>query len=165
MSNSVSNDNKKPIYIERFDAYSRFLHLMVIVSFLSLAFTGMVIKFSGIWFFQKLSDLVGGYQVTGFIHRLAAIITFAYFGLHLIQLIKKIRLEKRLSSRIFAREKLGAVGKFSNKWSAQNYQFSIRLNNISYNRFWYQNAFVRSDNAIWFPNDAAEYNITVLIHR
>ncbi|MGD8780233.1 MAG: cytochrome b/b6 domain-containing protein [Ignavibacteria bacterium] len=82
---------EKKIYIRRFDTYSRVLHLMVIVSFLSLALTGMIIKFSGVGIFQFLSDLLGGYEVTGFIHRVGATITFGYFFLHIGYLVKKAR--------------------------------------------------------------------------
>jgi len=35
--------------------------------------------------------LLGGYAVTGFIHRVGAVITFIYFGLHIGYLIKKSR--------------------------------------------------------------------------
>ena len=83
------NNKDKKTYIERFDAYSRFLHVLVIISFLSLATTGMVIKFSGSGAFQFISKLLGGYAVTGFIHRTAAIITFIYFALHITYLFKK----------------------------------------------------------------------------
>jgi cytochrome b subunit of formate dehydrogenase len=80
---------------QRFDTFSRILHLMIIVSFISLAFTGMVIKFSGIGIFQTLSRIMGGYEVTGFIHRVAAVITFLYFVLHIYYLIKKRKVSKR----------------------------------------------------------------------
>ena len=81
-------------YYERFDGFSRFLHVLVIISFLSLAITGMTIKFSGVGVFQTLSRLMGGYEVSGFIHRVAAIITFAYFGMHIGYLTKKKRRTK-----------------------------------------------------------------------
>lgn len=81
----------KAHYIERFDAYSRFLHLLVIVSFLSLAVTGMIIKFSDSSVFQLLARFMGGYEVTGFIHRVSAIITFLYFGLHLRDVFRRKR--------------------------------------------------------------------------
>ncbi len=81
-------------FYERFDGYSRFLHLLVIVSFLSLAITGMTIKFSGVGVFQTLSRILGGYEVTGFIHRVAAIITFVYFFLHVSYLVKNKRKTK-----------------------------------------------------------------------
>jgi cytochrome b subunit of formate dehydrogenase len=54
----------------------------------------MIIKFSGSGVFQTISDLLGGYEVTGFIHRFAAVITFAYFFMHVGYLIRKIRVEK-----------------------------------------------------------------------
>lgn len=81
----------RELYVERFDGYSRFLHVLVIVSFLSLAVTGMVIKFSEVSAFQLLARVLGGYQVTGFIHRVAALVTFLYFGLHLRYLFAKKR--------------------------------------------------------------------------
>lgn len=83
-------------YYERFDSYSRFLHVLVITSFISLAITGMIIKFSGVGIFQILSNFLGGYKVTGFIHRFAAIITFVYFGLHIFYLYRKKK-EKKIS--------------------------------------------------------------------
>ena len=85
---------QKNKFYERFDAYSRFLHILVITSFISLAITGMTIKFSGIGLFQTISKMMGGYAVTGFIHRFAAVITFIYFGLHIGYLIKKVRKRK-----------------------------------------------------------------------
>jgi cytochrome b subunit of formate dehydrogenase len=91
MPNSSDNNHK---YFERFDAYSRFLHILVITSFILLAITGMVIKFSGVGLFQTISKIMGGYAVTGFIHRVAALITFLYFGLHLGYLIRKVKKEK-----------------------------------------------------------------------
>ncbi len=90
----VEPESREEKYFERFDGYSRFLHLLVIISFLSLAITGMTIKFSGVGVFQALSRLMGGYEVSGFIHRVAAVITFAYFFLHLGYLIKKKRRRK-----------------------------------------------------------------------
>lgn len=91
-NNSLNESSKK--YYERFDAYSRFLHILVIISFLSLALTGMIIKFSDSSVFKTLSDLMGGYEVTGSIHRFAAIITFLYFFLHLAYLFNKRRKRK-----------------------------------------------------------------------
>lgn len=87
----ANKNTDKEKYVQRFDPFSRFLHVLVIISFLSLAITGMVIKFSGVGVFQTMSKILGGYEVTGFIHRVAAIITFIYFFLHIWYLIKKKR--------------------------------------------------------------------------
>lgn len=83
------------LHYQRFDSFTRILHFMIIISFISLAFTGMIIKFSGIGLFQTISRIMGGYEVTGFIHRAAAIVTFLYFALHIYYLIKKKKVEKR----------------------------------------------------------------------
>ncbi len=81
-------------YITRFDGFSRTLHVMVILSFISLAITGMTIKFAGVGAFQFLSKIMGGYEVTGFLHRFGAVVTFAYFLLHIGNLIYKKRKER-----------------------------------------------------------------------
>ncbi len=83
-------------YYQRFDGYSRILHLMVILSFLTLAVTGMVIKFADVAVFQFISSLLGGYEVTGFLHRVAAVLTFTYFVLHIHYLLRK-RTKKKVS--------------------------------------------------------------------
>ncbi len=83
-----SNKNQKKYY-QRFEPFLRFTHLLVIISFLSLAVTGMTIKFADVSIFQSLSKFLGGYQVTGFVHRVGAIVTFLYFGLHIQFLLKK----------------------------------------------------------------------------
>lgn len=88
------NINAKEVHVQRFDGFSRFLHILVITSFLSLAITGMTIKFAGVGVFQNLSQILGGYEVTGFIHRFAAFITFIYFTLHIGHLIYKKRKDK-----------------------------------------------------------------------
>lgn len=90
----MNEQNLKGKYYERFDAYSRFLHLLVIISFISLSITGMVIKFSGVGIFRTISDLLGGYRVTGFIHRTAAFVTFLYFFLHIFYLVRKKKQKK-----------------------------------------------------------------------
>jgi cytochrome b subunit of formate dehydrogenase len=93
MNIEIQNNNEKKYY-ERFDAFSRFLHILVIISFLTLAITGMVIKFSDSFVFQTLSDILGGYEVTGALHRFAAVITFTYFFLHIGYLFRKRRKRK-----------------------------------------------------------------------
>lgn len=76
-------------HYQRFAPFLRFTHLLIVVSFISLAVTGMIIKFADVGVFQILSDLLGGYKVTGFIHRVGAIITFVYFGMHIYFLFSK----------------------------------------------------------------------------
>jgi cytochrome b subunit of formate dehydrogenase len=71
------------VYYFRLNLYHRILHGMVIVSFLGLALTGLPLKYAetgwGVW----LSWLLGGPFTARYLHRVFALVTFLYFGLHL----------------------------------------------------------------------------------
>ena len=71
----------------RFKRLHSILHVMVIVSFLGLAITGMILKFSYLGWAHWLARVLGGFESAGFIHRVCAVITFFYFGAHLFDLI------------------------------------------------------------------------------
>jgi cytochrome b subunit of formate dehydrogenase len=76
----------------RFTRLQRTLHACMIVSFVSLALTGLTLKFSYTHWAVTLSSLFGGFQTAGFIHRTAALIMFGVFITHLAELY---RLKKR----------------------------------------------------------------------
>ncbi|MCP4583578.1 MAG: hypothetical protein GY839_18365 [candidate division Zixibacteria bacterium] len=78
----------------RFKPLYRRLHVMVIVSFLGLAVTGMTLKFSYLGWAQWISDMLGGFESAGYIHRMCAIITFAYFFRHIFDMIVTKRKQK-----------------------------------------------------------------------
>ncbi len=82
---------ESPLHVRRFPKLYRNLHIMVIVSFISLALTGMTLKFSYAPWARVLSRLLGGFEAAGFIHRVAAVITFSYFGIHLADLFRRRR--------------------------------------------------------------------------
>jgi cytochrome b subunit of formate dehydrogenase len=85
-------------YVQRFTVVQRLTHLFVIVSFMSLALTGMTLKFSSMPWAHALADLLGGVQAAGAIHRIAATITFGYFTFHLASLVR-LKRNRRLSWR------------------------------------------------------------------
>jgi cytochrome b subunit of formate dehydrogenase len=70
----------------RFTRLQRTLHACMIVSFLSLALTGLSLKFSYTPWAATLSRLMGGFQTAGFIHRTAALVMFGTFITHLADL-------------------------------------------------------------------------------
>jgi len=72
----------------RFRPHERFLHALVIISFLILVATGMPLKFYYAGWAQYLVELLGGIEATARLHRFGAILTFLYFGLHLASLAK-----------------------------------------------------------------------------
>jgi cytochrome b subunit of formate dehydrogenase len=77
----------------RFTRLQRTLHACMIVSFLSLATTGLTLKFSYTGWAAMLSRFLGGFQVAGFIHRTAAILMFGVFVTHLYSLVRLKRRE------------------------------------------------------------------------
>ena len=79
---------------ERFTRLNRVLHIAMIVSFISLALTGMTLKFSYTRWASVVSHVLGGFESAGFIHRFAAVIMVAVFITHVVDVIKRKRRDK-----------------------------------------------------------------------
>jgi cytochrome b subunit of formate dehydrogenase/uncharacterized protein with PIN domain len=79
------------VYVRRFRTFERNLHLMVITSFLGLASTGMILKFSYAGWARVVARLLGGFETAGWVHRVCALLTFTYFALHIWDLGRKRR--------------------------------------------------------------------------
>jgi cytochrome b subunit of formate dehydrogenase len=77
----------------RFKRLNRILHIVMIVSFMSLALTGMSLKFAYTGWAAFLSRLFGGFESAGYIHRLAAV---AMIGIFIAHITDVIRMKKRL---------------------------------------------------------------------
>ena len=84
----------------RFTRLQRGLHVCMIVSFMSLALTGLTLKFSYTAWAAILSRLFGGYETAGYIHRTAAVLMFTVFAIHLVELYRQ-RQREQLSWREF----------------------------------------------------------------
>ena len=81
---------------QRFAAFQRWQHFVMILSFFTLALTGMALKFSYARWAHAISWLLGGGQSMGYIHRVAAVILLGLFAFHLGTLVKRKR-DERLS--------------------------------------------------------------------
>jgi len=79
----------------RFTRLQRALHACMIISFLSLATTGLTLKFSYTAWAAMVSRFLGGFQVAGFIHRTAAILMFGVFITHVYQILKLKKRERK----------------------------------------------------------------------
>lgn len=75
-------------YYRRFNKRQRFTHLLVILSFLTLALTGMTLKFAHMEWASWIANLLGGVKAAGNLHRIAAVVTFGYFAFHLSTLFQ-----------------------------------------------------------------------------
>ncbi len=79
--------------VVRFSRLERVLHIIMIISFISLALTGMTLKFSYTGWANVLSRLLGGYESAGYIHRIAAVFMFGIFFAHLYNVLVRKRKE------------------------------------------------------------------------
>ncbi len=77
-------------YVRRFTTPQIWLHLTVVVSFLVLAATGLPLKFADSRWAPKLMALWGGPHSAGAFHRVAAVVTFGYFGVHVLGVLYRM---------------------------------------------------------------------------
>ncbi|MGC9940483.1 MAG: cytochrome c3 family protein [Verrucomicrobiota bacterium] len=76
-------------WFTRFVPFERFLHFMVVSSFLLLVITGMPLKFYYTAWAKMIFAVIGGPGTARILHRFGAVITFIYFSLHVLSLIGK----------------------------------------------------------------------------
>src|ERR1035437_1845704 len=84
---AIVKQNKDDVQYTRFTPFERTLHLMVVTSFLLLVITGMPLKFYYTDWAKVIFNLIGGAGVARSLHHFGAIVTFAYFVLHICELV------------------------------------------------------------------------------
>jgi cytochrome b subunit of formate dehydrogenase len=126
----------------RFSRKNRALHGCMVVSFLSLALTGMTLKFSYTSWAVFLSHVLGGFETAGFIHRAAALVMFGTFIAHLQDLYRQKK-EKHKSwlSLIFGPESLVPNGRDFREFIATMKWFVGRGKRPQYGRWTYWEKF------------------------
>ncbi len=83
-ASTFQDQEDRPVYYMRFRYFHRFLHALIIISFMGLVLTGMPLKYSEAGWARALAVLLGGIQTAGYIHRVCGVITFLYFTLHIL---------------------------------------------------------------------------------
>lgn len=78
------------IEYRRFNVFHRWMHFLVIISFTTLVFTGMPLKYKDTAWAQWSMDLFGGVTAAGIYHRLAAIVTVVYFTAEMIYMVAMV---------------------------------------------------------------------------
>jgi cytochrome b subunit of formate dehydrogenase len=81
-------------YVRRFTTTQMWLHVSIILSFLLLAVTGLPLKFAAAPWAPGLMAALGGAEIAGFLHRVAAVVTFGYFAVHLTMLFRDVAIRK-----------------------------------------------------------------------
>ena len=90
-----TEDDKQ--YVIRFAKAHRFTHVLIVISFLGLAATGLPLMYYYTSWGRVLVELHGGLGVTRFLHRLCAVITLVYALYHVYFIIRKAVIEKKYS--------------------------------------------------------------------
>jgi len=84
----------------RFPVFYRILHIIMIICFLTLTITGMTLKFSYAPWALFISRLLGGFAVSGFLHRCAAVGLLSIFVAHIWQVLNQKINEHKSFKRI-----------------------------------------------------------------
>jgi cytochrome b subunit of formate dehydrogenase len=77
----------KALQFQRFSTMERVIHILMVISFISLALTGLTLKFSYTRWASIVSHFLGGFKSAGYIHRLAATLMIGIFITHLINMV------------------------------------------------------------------------------
>lgn len=167
----------------RFSRLHRVLHIAMIVSFLSLAITGLTLKFSFTPWSATMSHLLGGFESAGYIHRFAAFIMFGIFVVHIVDVIKMKMREKKTwlqlifgpSSMMFNRRDLrdliGAIKWFVGKGARPSFGRWTYWEKFDYFAvFWGIFVIGGTGLILWFPTVFTEVmpgwliNVATIIH-
>jgi len=84
----IAHDKNQKFY-RRFNRLQRGMHIVMMLSFFTLALTGMALKFSYMSWAQAVSEFLGGFDSMGFLHRLAAVALLGVFVTHLQDVIRR----------------------------------------------------------------------------
>jgi len=106
----------------RFTPLYRGLHACMVVSFLTLAVTGMSLKFSYTPWAVKLSRLFGGFETAGYVHRFAALIMFGTMITHVVSLVR----QKRRDAKSWRQVLLGPNTLLPTKRDAQEFAATVK---------------------------------------
>jgi cytochrome b subunit of formate dehydrogenase len=84
-------------YVIRFAPIHRFTHVLIVVSFILLAATGLPLMFYYTDWGRAFEQWGGGVAVMRYVHRICAVITFGYAGIHLYYVVRKAAIERKFS--------------------------------------------------------------------
>ncbi len=92
--NGVSAHGNGEREYQRFTRLNRVLHIIMIVSFITLSVTGLSLKFSHTLVARVVSAIFGGFESAGYVHRVAATMMIGIFLAHLVDLVRIKRADR-----------------------------------------------------------------------
>jgi cytochrome b subunit of formate dehydrogenase len=176
------SETGQPEY-ERFSRLNRVLHISMIVSFITLAATGMSLKFSYTGWAVVVSRLLGGFETAGYIHRASAILMVAIFVTHIVDLVNRKRRNGQtwrgllfgantmLPTRKDLGDLIGSIKWFLGKGERPKYGRWTYWEKFDYMAVFWGIAVIGSTGLmLWFPNvftrvlPGAVLNVATIIH-
>jgi len=88
------NSNDSDSYYFRFSLGQRYLHGLVIVTFLGLAATGMTLRFSERGWAKQMAEITGGFTAVLSLHKLCAVLITAGFLYHIGEVVFRAMIKK-----------------------------------------------------------------------
>lgn len=168
---------------ERFSRLNRVLHIIMIVSFISLALTGMTLKFSYTGWAAVMSHFFGGFESAGYIHRVAATFMIGTFIAHIVDLVRRKRREFGSLKNLLLgedtmlptlrdwRELRGSIRWFLGKGPRPNYGRWTYWEKFDYFAVFWGMAVIGSTGlTLWFPEFFTQFipgefiNVATIIH-
>jgi len=101
MHKALARNNTKKVY-RRFTLLQRSLHIVMMLSFFTLALTGMALKFSYMSWAQTASRFLGGFDSMGFQHRFGAIMLSIVAAVHFWDVIRRKRAKRQTWLQLIA---------------------------------------------------------------
>ncbi len=171
----------------RFSLFDILLHFTMMVTFIGLVLTGLPLKFSHAPWAKGLMAFLGGAEMAGLIHRIAAAITFLYFGAALAYIFyflfyKKLPGNPNFFQKLFGPESLcprwkdiqdivGMIRWFFNKGPKPQFDRWTYWEKFDFLAvFWGMFAIGLSGLMLWFPEAFAiflpgwVFNIATIVH-
>jgi len=93
----VKHTANQGVWIRRFKPIHMLLHVVVVVTFLTLAATGLPLKFHHTNWAQGVAAIFGGIESSRILHRFAAMATFGYAIFHLVHLVRRVYVRRERS--------------------------------------------------------------------
>ena len=94
MASGENMDADKPTYYFRFSLGQRYLHGLVIATFLGLAATGMPLRFSDTLWAKNIANAVGGFRAVLFFHKFCAVLVTTGFFFHIGEVLYRASVKK-----------------------------------------------------------------------
>ncbi len=85
---AMVKQNKNEKVYRRFTRLQRSMHVVMMLSFFTLALTGMALKFSYMSWAQLTSRVLGGFDSMGFLHRIGAVVLIGVFITHVLDVLR-----------------------------------------------------------------------------